>query len=144
MFQTLTVRSIEAVMTEFQLPTVNGWISIIRAKWASRHFTSWAVSTDQIYNSFLIPKKKKKILKTLKPKKSASNLRKKLSSFLVFDVNFLENLVLKNWQLGLKVFVPTSKCKLHLCMWNGSKVLIYLYFLLCCRFYNSKNIHLKF
>jgi hypothetical protein len=35
MFQTLTVLSMEDVMTEFQLPTVNGWMSMILEKiWA--------------------------------------------------------------------------------------------------------------
>ena len=47
--------------------------------------------------------------KVLKPKKSASNLRKKMRPFLIFNVNSLGDVGLKNWQLGLKVFVPTLK-----------------------------------
>ena len=47
-FQTLTVLSMEEVITVFQFPIVRGWISIIRAKCASNSLTRVPLDTSQI------------------------------------------------------------------------------------------------
>lgn len=53
MFHTLTVLSMEDVTILFQLPTVSGSSCIIRAKCASRIFTSFFDSMHHTYKFFL-------------------------------------------------------------------------------------------
>lgn len=52
-FQTLTERSIDEVMTLFQLPIVRASSWIMRPKWASNIFSNCLVSKHQTYRFFL-------------------------------------------------------------------------------------------
>ena len=48
-----------------------------------------------------------------KDKKISLQSQKKWDVFLVFNVKLFGDLGLENWQLGLKVFVPTSKMSIR-------------------------------
>ena len=87
------------------------------------------LTNQSLYNKILLLQKFDDIGgKVLKPKKfSLQPQKNKMGPFFIF-LNWDFDLEISH--LRKKVFILTSKCKLELCMSNGSKVLIYLSFLL--------------